>query len=154
MNNEDIIRCIEIYKRINEISYENKEVESLWDEYVLIFKTLSHYQKSCLVKFFIDSEYNYDIIDNSFFMNKSSIDTEMLYFRIHVNNKIFSGDMFYNFKDVGCYVKYNNKIFKIEALNTFGDIIHNGEIINKHDCSESSLKELRISKIDNLLNND
>jgi hypothetical protein len=64
MNDKDIIRCIEIYLRINEISYENKEVESLWLEYVLIFKTFSHYQKSCLIKFFINAEYNYPI--NSF----------------------------------------------------------------------------------------
>jgi glycine cleavage system H lipoate-binding protein len=86
-------------------------------------------------------------------MNKCSIETELLYFIIHVNNNNMSGNMFYNFKDVGCYVKYNDKIFKIESVNTFGNIIHNGEIIDKDDCVESSLKELRISKIDKLLEN-
>ena len=53
--------------------------------------------------------------------------------------------------------KYNYENFNIEEIGTGRKIVFikpNGEIINKHDCSESSLKELRISKIDNLLNNE
>ena len=156
---EDIIRCIEIYKRINEISYGNKEVESLWNEYVLIFKTLSHYRKSCLINFFINVEFN--IINKSFFLNKSCIDTEMIYFMIHVQNNIISGDMFYNFKDVGCYVKYNDKIFKIEEIDSFGDItVRISFVYNSTElsCISSTGNQgpiiITVLFIDNLLKNN
>ncbi len=129
------------------------ELSILEKKFILLFNKLDNYEQHVIVAYIFDKAITEDdmalcfenILKKISFMNIANNIA-------HNQQKIINYSM-YDYKDIGCSVKYKDYVFKVCERK-------NGKLFDKHnndykedDCKTLSKSELRQLKIDNILDN-
>lgn len=138
----------EVAKKIQNIGVDCDEVNSLIDCFIDMFKYYNNYQKQCIITYILDKL----IGEDSFIYNRlasKNLEIRAIGQFISINNEKY----YFDFKDVGQYVKHHNNIFEVKERD-LSHIIYDGNKIDTDECEVSSIQELRKQKIKKFLKNE